>query len=256
MLAERLSDGERQILVALEGTIKTHLQSFVDVGTALLRIRDERLYREKSETFEAYCQAEWGFGKSHSYRLIEAAATVKELSSPIGDKCEDGEHSSPLGDKSGTVATERVAREVAKAPPEKRAEVVKKAAETAPKDKAGKPKVTAAHVRRVVEQEAAPKASNGEAPVPEWQAVATDVDGLVTELRAFSRNMRRAFKVEGQTITRAAAERYTWSGTIGAVNELVRYLEEGKPVGQDRGGIVTASDEKKRAALAQGRKSA
>jgi hypothetical protein len=263
MLAERLSDGERQTLMTLEGTIKTQVQSFVEVGTALLKIRDERLYREKAETFEGYCQTEWGFTRRRAGQLIEAAAVVQALPEPApapAEKSNDPDlQTGTKVPKTGTVANERVAREVAKAPPEKRAEVVQKAAETAPKDKEGKPKITAAHVRRVVEKEAAPDQAPAETPavkVPEWQAVAADVDGLITDLRAVTRRMRAVFKVEGQTIGRPAANRYTWSGTVGAVNELVRYLDDNKPAGQDRGGIITAADEKKQAALAGGRKSA
>ena len=135
MLTERLSDAERQTLGGLETTIKTHLQSFVDVGTALLRIRDERLYREKGATFEAYCRSEWGFSHQRASQLIEAAAVVRSLPAPA-EKSNDpdsvtNQQTATMVAKSGSVVSERVAREVSKVSPEKRAETMKKAAETA-----------------------------------------------------------------------------------------------------------------------------
>lgn len=271
MLAERMTESEQTEYENRKQQIHQGIENWVRVSADLLAIRDKRLYREQYKTFEECCRDEFNIGKEYAYRLIEAAQVMGELESPgtETEKCRAqtivNKESAPKctmytppADQKPAPPNVSQARALAKAPPGERKQKWKEAQETAPKDKTGKPKVTAAHVRRVVEQEAAPKPTNGEAsaPVPEWQAVATDVDGLISELRAFSRNMRRAFKVEGQTITRAAADRYTWSGTIGAVNELVRYLEEGKPVGQDRGGIVTASDEKKRLSIAAGRKSA
>lgn len=92
------------------------------------------------------------------------------------------------------------------------------------------------------------------APLPEWQQVAADVDGIIADLEGVARRMRAAFEIKGQEINRDAARRYTWSGTVGAVNALVRYLEADKPVGADAKGILTASDVAKRNAL--GRKSA
>jgi hypothetical protein len=57
---------------------------FVEVGNALLSIRDNRLYRITHRTFEAYCKGKWGMKKSHAYRLIDAASVAVNLS-PMGD---------------------------------------------------------------------------------------------------------------------------------------------------------------------------
>ncbi len=56
----------------------------MDVVTALLAIRDGRLYRDTYETFEAYCRDRWGVKRAHAYRMIQAAETVAEMS-PVGD---------------------------------------------------------------------------------------------------------------------------------------------------------------------------
>jgi hypothetical protein len=71
-------------LAELEGVIERGLQTFIEVGRALLEIRDSRLYRENYSTFEAYCRERWGMSRAHAYRQIEAAQ-VAEMMSPIGD---------------------------------------------------------------------------------------------------------------------------------------------------------------------------
>jgi hypothetical protein len=68
-----------------EAIIERNLKTFIDVGNALLEIRDNRLYRGTHKTFEAYCRERWGWNRSHSYRLIDAAQISKNLS-PMGDK--------------------------------------------------------------------------------------------------------------------------------------------------------------------------
>lgn len=49
------------------------IATFVEVGEALLRIRDGRLYRDSYATFEDYCRDRWGFGERRGRQLIEAA---------------------------------------------------------------------------------------------------------------------------------------------------------------------------------------
>lgn len=63
-----------------ERIIEANLRSFVDVGAALIRIRDGKLYRATYPTFEAYCAARWGFTRTWAYDLISSASTVKALS--------------------------------------------------------------------------------------------------------------------------------------------------------------------------------
>ena len=71
---------ERGRLDELEAVIERGMQTFVEVGEALMEIRDGRLYKQDYGTFEAYCKERWGFSRGHGYRLIAAA----ELS-PVGD---------------------------------------------------------------------------------------------------------------------------------------------------------------------------
>ncbi len=50
--------------------------TFVEVGRALLAVRDGRLYRAEYGTFEAYCDQRWGMSDSRARQLCIAAETV------------------------------------------------------------------------------------------------------------------------------------------------------------------------------------
>lgn len=66
------------------GVYAPALATFVEVGEALLRIRDERLYRETHGSFEEYCRERWGMARKRAYDFIAAAEVTAELS-PTGD---------------------------------------------------------------------------------------------------------------------------------------------------------------------------
>lgn len=70
-------------LADLEEVIGRGLNTFVEVGQALVEIRDRRLYRLTHDTFEAYCRERWDFSRIHAHRFIEAADIVGVL--PIGN---------------------------------------------------------------------------------------------------------------------------------------------------------------------------
>lgn len=71
-------------LAELETVIERGQQTFIEVGRALLEIRDGRLYRASYTTFEAYCRERWGWSQQHAHRQMDAAR-VAELVSPIGE---------------------------------------------------------------------------------------------------------------------------------------------------------------------------
>jgi hypothetical protein len=97
---------EATTLDDLEQVIEKGIAAFIEVGAALTRIREGKLYRETHGTFEGYCRERWGIARGHAYRLIEATR-VSEIVSPMGD--------------TPAPASERVARELAplKGDPEK-----------------------------------------------------------------------------------------------------------------------------------------
>jgi len=69
----------------LEARIERGLETFIDVGMALLEIRDRQLYREQGYRFFGdYCKERWGWDRTYVHRHIEAAQVSKTL--PIGNK--------------------------------------------------------------------------------------------------------------------------------------------------------------------------
>jgi hypothetical protein len=120
-----LSDAEQCELAVCESVIERNLAAFYEMGQALQRIRDERLYRQTHGTFEEYCGERWGISRPRAYQLIDAAVVVENLSTMV--------------DKPGS---ERQARELASLEPEQQRDVWQAAVESAPDGK-----VTAQHIR-------------------------------------------------------------------------------------------------------------
>jgi hypothetical protein len=79
---------ERTELAECEAVIERGIKSFVEVGTALLKVRDGRLYEDDFDTFEAYCQERWGMSRRHANRLVASAEMMDNLLGPRGPKQE------------------------------------------------------------------------------------------------------------------------------------------------------------------------
>lgn len=160
-----LLDGERAEMARCEAVIERGLQTFTEVGNALLRIRDGRLYRAEHATFEAYCRERWGFTDRRARMLMSAAQTVALI-------------------ETGTIvpvlpATESQARPLTRLRPERQGEAWQRAVETAPNGK-----VTAAHVQRVVEEEFMPRpaakmAIHYSSKTPEWYTPANIIERTI-----------------------------------------------------------------------------
>ena len=61
-------------LTDLEAVIERGLTTFVEVGQALLEIREHRLYRETHESFETYCRERWNWSRQRAHQMIEASS--------------------------------------------------------------------------------------------------------------------------------------------------------------------------------------
>jgi hypothetical protein len=115
-MSTELTTTESQTLTDCERIINRGLKGFKEVGNALLKIRDGKLYRQEHETFEAYCSSRWSMSRPRAYQIMESAGVVASLP----------ENLSTIVDKEGQ------ARELTKVPAEKRAEVVEVAAAAGP----------------------------------------------------------------------------------------------------------------------------
>jgi hypothetical protein len=124
-----LSLNEAQTLKQYEQIIDQGIQIFVEVGRALLAIRDQRLYRESYQTFEAYCRERWDLSRPRAYQLIDAAQ-ARDVVSTIVDI---------------VPVNEAQARPLTSLPPEQQREVWREVVKTAPPSG-----ITAKHVQAIV----------------------------------------------------------------------------------------------------------
>jgi len=127
--AATLTDTEGERLPQLEQTIERGLKTFVDVGVALLEIRDSRLYRKEHGTFEDYCRERWSIERRRAYQLMDAAEVTQNVKN-FSHLPERESHAAPL----------------AHLEPEQQREAWQQVVETAPEGK-----ITAAHVQSVVD---------------------------------------------------------------------------------------------------------
>ena len=74
---------EHTLLGECENIIEKGITTFVEVGRALCRIRDEKLYRENHITFEKYCKDRWKMTRPRAYQMIEGAAVIENLSTIV-----------------------------------------------------------------------------------------------------------------------------------------------------------------------------
>jgi hypothetical protein len=90
-VANQATAGEVVALHSLaenEDTISKGLVSFMDVGRALMEVRDGRQFHEAGfDTFEEYCQRRWDLSQSRAYQVIRShqigeICTIAELSPP------------------------------------------------------------------------------------------------------------------------------------------------------------------------------
>jgi hypothetical protein len=163
---DALSPDETEILEYCEHVIAEGIQTFVEVGRALLVIRDGQLYRQTHATFEAYCRERWDLSRTYAYQLIAASEVV--------------DHVAAVSDV--VPANEAQVRPLVSLPPEQRVEVWQEAVDTAPPSG-----ITAAHVKRVVTQiKGQPNAPKPHTPDPRRPARQEVQEGLVWGLREIS----------------------------------------------------------------------
>lgn len=102
-----ISTKESERLGQLEAVIQHGQQSFLEVGAALMEIRDNHLYRSDYDCFGDYCREKWGWGKGYGNHIIRAAKAVGALPEEVAT----------------IVATEAHARALVQAKPDRRAAV-------------------------------------------------------------------------------------------------------------------------------------
>ncbi len=102
-----LTATDRRTLATCEKAIEFGMRHYLEVGGALLTIRNQQLYRETHQTFRDYCTDRWGFSDSRARQLIAAVKVAQDA------KTEDGV-------TRVTPVNERTARELNRVPEEDR----------------------------------------------------------------------------------------------------------------------------------------
>lgn len=174
-----LTSAERDELLRCESIIERGLNTFYEVGTALAEIREQRLYRNTHDTFEAYCRERWQMSRIHAHRLIDAAEVISNLL-PIGN----------------TPTTESQARELAPLDADLQKAVWQIAVETAPRDSKGEPAITAGHIKSVATVvQAIVKDGGLDDGSGEVKPLGVLVDAAITE-ETYERMMRQKERVK------------------------------------------------------------
>lgn len=138
-MTDYLTTTEATRLAELEIVIERGLQTFIEVGSALMEIRNSRLYRQTHATFEEYCQERWDLRRSRTYQLMDAAEVVENLKSSTIVELSSGPLPLPLN--------EAQARPLARLGVDMQRQVWQKAVETAPQGR-----ITARHIETVVRE--------------------------------------------------------------------------------------------------------
>src|SRR4029434_7982009 len=76
---ELMNDIEQGELAKCEAIIERGYQTFMEVGNALMTIKDKKLYKRSHGTWEKYCWDRWGFRAARADNLIDAAQTASNL---------------------------------------------------------------------------------------------------------------------------------------------------------------------------------
>ena len=172
IITHKLTTAERADHKRDEAIIRKGIKSFLETGSALMRIKARKSYLETHETFGEYCQEVWGFGNKEASRQMISAAVVNHLDEELKKQQLD----LPLP------RSESVARELHRAPEVERVAVWKQAVA-----ESSKGKVTAANVSKFVPE---PKA------IRKPKARKTSLRSVKTQVAALSPDDRRKLFVE------------------------------------------------------------
>lgn len=177
-----LTTTEQERLAELEDVVERGLKTFVEVGNALMEIRDSRLYRDAYGTFEEYCRDRWLVDRTYAHRIMAAADVASNLL-PIGN----------------IPANEAQARPLAALDPEAQRKAWQRAVETAPNGK-----ITGAHVERTIGEMTKPDPVPAPDPLPDARVVEVDaeyfkkVDAAYSGDRIGQGRIKRPYEYDGR----------------------------------------------------------
>jgi hypothetical protein len=90
----------------VENYIAPRLRGLMEVGVALIAVRQRRLYLQAGhDTFESYCEKRWDIGRQQAQKMCDAAQVYHAIAADSAK--------SPIGDIAENVGNEAQARELA-----------------------------------------------------------------------------------------------------------------------------------------------
>lgn len=95
-MTDELTVAEYSKLETYEGIIEAGFETFIAVGSSLMAINDEKLYRQAHDTFEAYCKHRWGMSRQRAYQLMSSVKVVDNLSTIVDKVPETESQARPL----------------------------------------------------------------------------------------------------------------------------------------------------------------
>ena len=75
-----LSQRDAQDFLNLEKIVESGIAKYLEVGRALMEIKQRELYKAAAETWEIYLQERWGISRQHGHRLIKAVELDQVIS--------------------------------------------------------------------------------------------------------------------------------------------------------------------------------
>lgn len=78
-IIDYLDDQQRTRRDELIALVHKNKSVFIETGNALIELMTDRLYRETHQTFEAFCEDEFGISRRRAYQLAEGARNVKNV---------------------------------------------------------------------------------------------------------------------------------------------------------------------------------
>lgn len=178
-LTTEMTAPEKSDLRRCEKVIEKGLGTFIEVGRSLKEISENKLYRDKHLTFEAYVKSRWDMGKSRAYQLIDAVDLDEQIKkSTMVDKIE--------------LKNERQARELSDIPEDSLETVIDKAVELA-----GDETPNSTHIKKAKKEVLTPPATNGKTDLPKAKDSGTKPGGDSEKVRsaALKRLQERAVSV-------------------------------------------------------------
>ena len=78
-LSPKLNEDEKKTLNSQLRIIRKGMSTFIDVGNALSRIREGKLYRETHKSFEAFAKYHFEYSRTYATGLANSAELISQL---------------------------------------------------------------------------------------------------------------------------------------------------------------------------------